>query len=56
MRRKGNLSAFLGHIFMLVLESMKGTECWKKSTNHVMLKENHCWVGFYVENEVVGLL
>jgi hypothetical protein len=56
MRRKGNSSAFLGQIFMLVLESMKGTKCYKNSTNHGMLKDNHCWVGFYVENEVVGLL
>jgi hypothetical protein len=45
----------LGQFFMLVLETKRRDECWKKSTNHAMIKENHCWDKFYVENEVVSL-
>jgi hypothetical protein len=48
MRRKGDLSAFLGQFFMLVWERKRRVECWKKSTSHAMLKENHCWDEFHV--------
>jgi hypothetical protein len=55
IRRKGNMSSFLGMFYMFVLERKMRDECWKNSTYHDVLKENHCLVVFYVENEVVGL-